>query len=995
MNSSPPLLETETSDQHITLTTQSIETAPVVGTDWRNELTQLIPGVNTGGGAGQAAGQGFGVNGTQGYNANFLIDASSATATRDFNSSNNYIPVDAIAEVSVNSSNAPAEYGNGLTSINVITKSGTDQFHGSGFEFVQNTVLNARGFYNHTGPKAVTHWNNYGGSLGGPILKDKLFFFFAYERNPSSTPASGLYTYPTAAMEAGNFYGITGSTGSAFSSAGTLQGTYDPVALKLQGYLPKANAPGWVAGCPGLVNPSATNPQTCPTINNYVFNGNSPNTGTWYTGRLDYNISDRQKLSFSFNYYPTFATYVQPDPLYPNDASAISQANNYNFTGQLSYVFTISPTVLNEFRLGGVRELDAYHPPSLDKNVPTTIGLEPSYGSNAPSNVFPKITIDQGAGVGCIAEGAGCNENGNIDAVLGEGTYNASDVVTLVRGRHTVKVGGELDRNYQNYTSWGDISSGNFEFNGGVTGIPYADFLAGDVYGWYVTEADATSAHMWQSALFASDDFKVSPHLTLNLGLRWQIQSGWGVNHNMFGNYDPILPNSALGGAYKGGILFGGQGDTQYGGSISNLSTIQNADYTEFAPRLGFAWSPVNKWVFRGSYGIFDAPRDAENYTDGALRLGFNPHNVGNGSYVNGSIAFKLAVGPPPGTVVFPTLQTLSSTISNFSSVEYYPRNMPTNFVQNVLVSVQRELPASILLDTSYVYTRGTNLNFATNINQALPGNLSCTGYNCGNPNPIFNSIAAQLYNGWSNYNALQARLQKRMSYGLNLQVNYAFSKSLDTGTGNGHPSGVGIYQNAYNPIVNYALSNFNATHTLTGQVVYEVPFGRGRQFALHGLVDQVLGGWRVSSVFQWHTGIPFTPVIQSSVAQAVDPGLAPSIQAGSSLFPAVVGNPSVSNPTIGQWFNPAAFANPAPGTFGNSGRNVLTGPGFTNFDISLGKTFILHWEGIKLDIRGDAYDAFNHINYANPDANVGYTSSGVLADPTAGKITAQRPVPV
>ena len=987
VNAMAPLIETETSDQHVDLSARTVVTAPIVGTDWRSEMTQLIPGVNTGGGTGPVSGQSIGVNGTQSYNVNFLTDGSAATAPRDYNGSNYYMPVDAIAEVSINSSNAPAQYGNGLTSINVITKSGTNQFHGSAFEFDQNTALNARGFYNATGQKAVEHWNNYGGSLGGPVIKNKLFFFFAFQRNPSSSPTSGLYSYPTTAMEAGNFYGISGATGPAFSPTGTLMGTYDPVALKLQGYFPKAGAPGWVAGCPGPANPSASNPQTCPTINNYVFNGTSPNTATWYTTKEDYNISDKQKLTFSLNYFPTVTSYVPADPLYPNDATAYSLGLTDNLTAQISHVFTISPTMLNEFRLGGSRELDKYKPPSLNKNDPTTLGLEPTYGTNAPANVFPKITIDTGAGAGGMGLGAGNGQNGNIDAALGQGVYNVSDVLTLVRGRHTIKIGGEYDKIYQNYTNWGDISSGNFEFNGGVTGIPYADFLAGDVYGWYVYEYDATSAHMWQSAMFASDDFKVSSKVTLNLGLRWQIQSGWGVNHNLFGNYDPVLPNPADGGAYKGAILYGGQSDKAFGGSIGNLSTIQNANYKEFAPRIGIAWSPRDKWSIRASYGIFDAPRDAENYTDNALGLGFNPHNNGNGGYVNGSSAFKLAVGPPAGTVVFPTLQTLSPTLNNFSSVSYYPQNMPTDYVQNLLVNVQRALPGGMLVDTSYVNTRGTNLNFATDINQAPVSKLGCTGYNCGNPNPIFNSIQAQIYTGWSNYNALQVRVQKRYSYGLSFQVNYAWSRLLDTGTGGGHGSGVDIYQNAYNPAVNYGLADSNATHTLAGQIVYEVPFGKGRQYAFHGLVDQVVGGWRVSSVFQWHSGVPFTPIIQNSIADGIDPGLAPSLSAGSKLYPTLVGNPSVSNPTPGQWFNPAAFANPAPGTFGNTGRNTLIGPGFTDVDISLGKTFPLHWERIRLDIRADAYNAFNHVNYANPDANVGYTS-GVLADPTAGRIT-------
>jgi outer membrane receptor protein involved in Fe transport len=994
VNAAAPLVQTQATGQNLDLSATAIDAAPIVGTDWANEMIQLIPGVNTGGGTGGAGvaggGQQAGVNGTQAYNINFLTDGSASTDPRDFNNSNNFLPIDSISEISVNSSNAPAQYGNGLTAINVITKSGTNQWHGSAYEFIQNTALNARGFYNQTGVKSVEHWNNYGGSVGGPIKKDKLFFFFNYQRNPSSSPVSGLYSYPTAAMEAGNFYGITGSTNTAFfSPSGSLLAMKDPVALKLQSYFPAASAPGWVKGCPGPTSPSAASPQTCPAINNYVFNGTAPNTSTWYTGKVDYDIFSKQRLSVSFNYYPNFVTYTPPDPLYPNDASQIAQAHNYNLTGQISDVYTIRPTILNEFDVGGLHELDSYHPPSLNKNDPTTLGLEPAYGTNAPANVFPKITIDSGAGAGCYALGSGCGENGNIDAVLGEEVYNYSDVLTLIRGKHTIKVGGEYDRDYQNYTNWGDITSGNFEFNGGVTGIPYADFLSGDVYGWYVYEYDETAAHMWNSALFASDDFQATSHFTLNLGLRWQLQSGWGVNGNLFGNYDPYLPNTADGGKYRGAILFGGQGDTRYGGPASNMTTIQNADGREFAPRVGIAWSPHDNWSVRASYGIFDAPRDAENYTDGALGLGFNPHNVGNGGYVNGSYAFKLATGPPPGTVVFPTLQTLSPEIDNFSSVEYYPRNMPTDFVQQWLVSVQHQFAGGILLDTSYVGTHGDNLNFATDIDQAPLNALGCTGTNCGNPNPVFNAIQAQNYTGWSNYNALQFRVQKRMKQGLDLQINYAWSKAMDTGTG--HGSGIDTYQNAFNPAANYGLSDFNAANTLIGQVVYELPFGSGRRFALRGVANQLLGGWRVSSIFQWHGGVPFTPVILTSVAEGIDPGLDSFLAAGggANLYPTLIGNPKVSNPTIGEWFNPAAYANPASGTFGNSGRNTLIGPGYSDVDLSIGKVFPLHFEDANLEIRADVSNAFNQVNYNNPDANVGYLSTGALADPASGTITA------
>src|SRR5580658_4309982 len=716
-----PLVETETSDQRVDLDTAAIRTAPIVGTDWRAEMIQLIPGVNTGGGAGEANGQAVGINGTQSYNVMFLSDGGPATAPRDFNGSNYYMPVDAIGEVSVNSANAPPQYGGGLTSVNVITKSGTNQWHGSAYEYVQNTAFNSRGYFDPAPDiKSVEHWNTYGGSVGGPVIKNKLFFFFLYQRNPSSSPTSGLYSYPTAAMEAGDFYGISGATGAAFDPAtGQLLAAPDPVALKLQGYFPAATAPGWVAGCPGPANVSATTPQTCPIVNNFVFNGSSPNTDTWYTGKADYVISAKQKVSFSFNYFPTTTSYVPADPLYPNDATAYEVGKTDDLTAQLSHVFTISTTTLNEFRVGASRELDKYKPPSLDKNDPTTLGLEPTYGTNAPANVFPHITVDQGAGEGSTVLGAG-GGNGNIDATLGEGIYTVSDILTLIRGKHTIKVGGEFDKSYQNYTSWGDIDSGHFEFNGSITGIPYADFLSGGVYGWYVYEADPTSAHLKGGALFASDDFKVSQHLTLNLGLRWGMQSGWTVSNNLFGNYDPVIPDpTQYGGAYPGGILFGGQSDKAFGGTIGNLSAIQNGDYKQFAPRIGFAWQPRDKWVVRGSFGIFDAPRDAENYTDGALGLGFNPHNQGYGGYTNGSATFPLSVGPPAGTVIFPTVQTLSSTFANYSSAEYYPRSMPTVYVEQYLFGVQRELGRGLMLDTSYVYTRGRNLNFATDINQA------------------------------------------------------------------------------------------------------------------------------------------------------------------------------------------------------------------------------------------------------------------------------------
>jgi len=993
VSGTPPLVETETTDQHVNLDVHAIANAPITGTDWRTEMTQLIPGVNPGLGNGsEAGGQGIGINGTQAYNMNFMIDGSAATAPRDYNSSNFYMPLDSISEVAINSSNAPAQYGNGLAAINVITKSGTNAWHGDLFEYDQNTIFNARSVFNPApGAKSVEHWNNYGGSVSGPILRDKLFFFFTYQRNPSATPATGTYSYPTAAMQAGNFYGISGATGPAFDSSGILQGTYSQVALNMQKYFPAANAAGWIAGCPGPVNSGPTVTQTCAPINNYLFSGTSSNKATWYTGRVDYNLSTRQKLSFTFNYFPTVVSFVPPDPLYPNDASAFSQGNNYNLTGQLSHVYTISSTMLNEFRIGAARELDKYKPLSLGKNDPTSLGLLPAYGTNVPpnANVFPHISIDSQSGAsgavleGGTALGAGTG-NGNIDAVLGDGTYNVSDVLTLIHGRHTLKIGGEYDRSYQNYTSWGDLDSGHFEFSGAYTGIPYADFLAGDVYSWHVGESVPTSVHSWTSALFAQDDFRISSKVTLNLGLRWQMVSGWGVKNGLFGIYDPKLPNSWNGGAYPGAILFGGQTDKAYG--VSKLSTIENGDYNQVAPRVGIAWAFRPDWVFRTSYGIFDAPRGADIYgggNGGTLGLGLNPTSPYLG--YSGTPAFPLDSGPPAGSVQYPTLQTAAPEVANGTYIAFYPRDIPTTYVQQLLTGVQHQFPSAILLDASYVYTRGRNLNYTTNIDAVSASNLGCSGgwWAC-NPNPNFPYIAGMNFDGWSNYNALQLRVQKRMSNGLQFQANYSFSKSLDTGTSRGWGSGgVDVYQNPYSPASNYAPSATDIRHFVVGEVVYQLPFGSGRQYGLHGVLDQIAGGWRVSTIMQWHTGLPFTPSITQTGAftgqNALDPGL--STCWSCTLYAVKVGDPyaGASHEGPGQWFNPAAYAAPAPGTFGQNLRDSLYGPHFLNMDFGIGKTFSIT-ERVKFEFRADAFNVLNHIDYGNPVSTIDSgTTAGVI----------------
>jgi hypothetical protein len=959
-----PLLQTEDSSQHTDFDTEAVQNAPIVGGVWYNELTNELPGVNGGGGQ-DASGQGIGVNGTQGYSGSFLIEGSTATEPRDANASDNYPPVDAIGEVNVQTSNFGTEYGNGVATFNALLKSGTNRFHGSAFEFIQNDAFNARNYFNPApGTVAPERWNEFGGSVGGPIIRDKLFFYFTFQDNPNTS--SGVYTTTvptqgangTTNMDAGCFPGpVTNpSTGSSYAN-NCITSAFDPVAINIQKYFPAPNLPGY--------------------SNNYRVTQTNPSTSKWYVGKIDYTPSQTHHLSASYMDYPI--GLVNSIDAFCSLGFDCTKGNNYNEDGQVTDVWTINSKMVNEARIGGVREVDKYIPPTYDKGYPTTIGLEPTYGANAPADIFPTIKIDNGGGIG------GIGINGGVHAALEDGALVESDVFTLIKGKHTLKMGGEFDKSYQNYTSWGDVSSGNFEFNGVSTGVPYADFLLGDVYGWYVYDYVETGARSKSAGAFIQDNYQVSEHLAVNAGLRYQFQGGWGEVQNRWGTFNPDIINT---GQYAPANTLGAM---SYGGQ-DGRNNIQNSD-NEWAPRIGLSWSPLPKWAFRASYGITDQPWSVDPYS-AAYGVGLNPH--GSQGYGNTAV-FQLKNGPAPGSVAYPTLSNLSNSQFNYDDVNYYPEHRPATYYQETLFSVQHELPGQMLLDLSYVFTKGTHLGFSRDINQVPQGLMPgyATGaysscYNDPSAYPLFCSVGAVLFDGYSNYNALQLRAEKRFSHGLSFIFNYAYSKTMDTGTGSGNDAVGDVWQNAFNVPANYSLSTLDMRNSINGSATYELPFGKGRLVGLHGIADEALGGWRATGVFQIHSGIPYTPTTSNN-GQDDSGSEANNCGCGYSWLPNVVGNPSVShkgfNPNIDQWYNPTAFATPATGTFGNERRTELIGPNWRDLDLSLGKTFRLI-EGVQLEIRADSFNALNHPNFEQPSDSTG---TGVTTDLPTGTSAPQQ----
>ncbi|MBO0799647.1 MAG: hypothetical protein J2P31_12570, partial [Blastocatellia bacterium] len=425
-----------------------------------------------------------------------------------------------------------------------------------------------------------------------------------------------------------------------------------------------------------------------------------------------------------------------------------------------------------------------------------------------------------------------------------------------------------------------------------------------------------------------------------------------------------------------------------------------------------------DKWSIRVGYGMFEMFRNSETYArdngnNSNLGYGFTPNgNLGNNA---GQIAFQLQNGPPPNSVFYPTVSNLTAGSFNGSVIGYYPRPVPLSYMQQFVISVQRELLGRQIMDVSYVHTKGTHLPFTTDRNQipvanwldTNPNNTGVSG--AARPYPWYESILEHDFNGWSNYDALQVRFLKNYSSGVSYQFNYTYSKMMDTGSQGGHNSLLtSPWQIAGDPRANYARSDLDFPHSFNGQITYELPVGAGRQFAVRGLLDKIAGGWRLSSIMTAHSGTPYT--VLYSVPSMSDYTGAGVCGCNFSLYPNRTGSGTLSNPTAQQWFDPSAFSLPnfvtttvttSSGTVtydqfapGNSGRNTLRGPRFWSADLSIAKAFRIR-DRVTLEIRADSLNFFNHTNLsvANLNRTIAFVKNAagqyvVSPDNTGGQIT-------
>ena len=981
-----PLLQTESMEQSTTLESKSMSQLPQVTQDWENFMI-LIPGATGTPGGSQGSsnpGQVVAINGNLPY-SNILADGASTTLSHSQNA--NPAVFETVSELQINTSAFSAQYGVGGVIFNQISKGGTNKFHGSAYEYFQNDALTAHSPFT-TGKIPFLRYNNFGFSIGGPILKKKMFFYFDYDQIVSHGNSTSTNSVPTTDVLAGNFntqaltifdpttqtfgvdslghtYPIRQSFASEYPALGNAIPTalFDQVAAKEQQFYPtpSSHIPGGQ-----FVAPNGTNAEGVPQNNFYSSQQQSAPFRKFF-GRLDYDITQNHRLTMSDTQSDTPQRYPSGVTACPIGCQTGDVDNN---NAQITEVWNISPRTINEARIGFTSQLNYFADLALNKGYASQLGWQ-----FAKADDFPAINFTGGS-----YPYAWLDPQSN--SVYKEFTWDPSDVVTMIRGKHILHFGGELLAYQNNSTAWGNTNAGSFSFTGqytqqwaldsnGVagpvsgTGMEYADFLLGYSQGWNASLSPEYGARLKTPQVFVQDDWKVRPNLTLNLGLRYQINHGWNEVKNNMSSFDPTVVNPADNSL--GAYWFGTK-------PTYNRTSLQANTFNTWQPRLGFAWAIDPKTTFRGGFGVYSYTWSLDTYGGNNTSYGMGAAVSSSGStsdQTNGVTPITKLDGT--GTVfgtatLLPYTQASTSPDAyNGQGVGYVQYHTPVPRILQWNMSVQRAFATSYVVEVSYVASHGSNLNFPTDLNQVPQQHLSSSDSQY-RPYLNFQSIQGSTNNAISNYNSLQASVTKRMTNGLSLSFNYVWSHMLDDmdSSGWGSRAGPQDYQIANNPAANYSNSNFDVRHAFKGYAVYELPFGRGKRLLNNStLLDALVGGWQISGTLVLSTGNPFTVVNSQNNTFAQAGASYPNRVPGVSTKPA--------NQSIKNWFNPAAFSQPLDGTFGNVPRNSLYGPGLNVVNLSGSKTFSMPWEGIKLQIRADASNAFNHPSYGVPgDASLG-----------------------
>lgn len=1064
-----PTVESTTSDVGVVVSPQQVQQLPLslggVGAFRSPEAFEfLVPGV-VGPGTGNNS-NGIYIQKTSGgenFGDDVILDGASAARPDNNSTFDETAPsVEALREFRVETATPPAQFGRTTGGVrSFTTNSGTNSFHGAAFDILRNTDLDANTYFNNLGkttcapgdqacfgryavPKDIK--NDYGVSLGGPVIiphlyngRDRTFFFFSWEQLKWPRSSTSTTTLPTTAETQGDFSQILTSNvigtnpctgapvyaGEIFdprSATTSANGTpcratpmsyngrlnvippslLNPVALKVLSYVPAPNLPG--------------------LQNNFSFAQSFPTENTTYTIRVDHNLGNSDKLFASYDAREnTLLTGGSPILPYPIDPNTWNQDFTTHY-GRVGWDHIFGPTVLNHLNLAFDRWNSANETPAATSgtNWAATLGLGNVYGA-----AFPQFNV--GSGFPAFGQARADDTISNL--------AEPSDLFTINKGRHTITIGGDY-RWIQLNNLTQDNASGNYNFSPAETaagsgilasqgGFSFASFLTGQVDSANLTVfAHYPRFTQKYYALFAQDNFTVTPHLTLNLGVRWSVEIPRTEGQNYTSNFDPAVPNPGAGGR-PGALVFAS--------SCSGCNTQwAKTFYDDVGPRIGMAWSPGNsgKTAIRAAYSIVYGPLFYSDFGN-SMNAGYtaSPNPVSPNGF---SPAFNLAGGFP----AYSAAPILDPTIRNGQSVDYItPGFGKPPMVNSWSLQIQQQLATDLILSVGYVGNKAQNLRSAAavgmynnfplqdlglgqnvlnaNVGSAVANSAGVfapfPGFNGSVGNALrhypqymrFNTDCCLENDGMSDFEALEVMLQRRFHAGLNVQLSYTWSKTESDADSllPGQNAGGGVYQDPYNLYLEKSISSQDIPQNFVGSFIYELPFGKGRHFMNQGILGSVLGGWNIGAILRYESGQPL-PFYCASGVSGWDDCFRFNPVPGQSVYNPAINQPGF-NPLTTPYLNNNYFADPnpnpnAPIVFGQLAR--VTGfrmQAFQNEDVSVAKRF--HFtENAFVELRADAFNIANrHIfgqpGNLNPSPNNPSTNFGFIG----GTIDSPRNVQV
>lgn len=982
-----PILQTESTATGDALSSTKLTSVPLNGRNFAS-MTLLIPGaVSTSPNAMNTSGryQGSGsrpqVNGNREQTNNFLLDGVDVNDSMD--NRIGYQPnVDALEEVKVITGNSGAEYGNaGGAVVNMALKSGTNKYKGNVFEFLRNQVLDANGFFRNraastaSGPQPFRR-NIFGGTFGGPIVKDKAFFFVDYEGTEQRASGPSTASVAPAAWRTGDLSQFLTlatpsivrdpATGATLTARTPFPGNIipqaritNPVAKKLFGdqtLYPLANQAG--SGSLGVTS-------------NYAGSSASKLRNHQADVKVDYRLSDKDNFVARWS----IGSYEAPSSAAALPTTMVGGTEGPQQTAVLTWNRTFSPTVVNEVRLGFSRLL--INDMTYDWSGKLGSGGNAAFGIPGGQPIPGLSSVSVGESLTAVGSGASI---GNTT----DNKFQYFDNLTYMKGRHLIKMGFSAIRYQQNrYYAGNNGALGLFTYSTTYSGLTIGDFLTDSLYQKGRGVVTGMWGHrQWRDGIFFNDDWKVLPNLTLNLGLRWEYDQPIYEVADRQVNID----------TFTGKLLYAGQN--------GNSRALYESYKKQYQPRLGIAWTPEglhNKVVIRAGWAFTSFMEG----TGANLRMTMNPPYA-----LESTITYETAT---PGTITTGfsdltysgTLDNPKATVGSFTG-RAWDQQLKPQFTQQYNLTVETQLSNTWSMSTAYVGQKGTHLVVPHEANQALPGTGAYNTWAATNLRrplystlPALGNVALTEGSARSSYNALQVSSRKRLSAGLEMMASYTFSKTIMDNLGyygcGSVSSDSAYWQNAYDRRANRGPACFDTPHNFTMGGLYNLPFGKGQKFgsSMNRATDLILGGWNVNYFVSAHAGFPVTITAANYTGQDTRGATRANFYRkllvkgtrsidyywGDQVSTEICTTPGVDNGTC-------AYGQPAYGSFGSAGVGTERMGSFFNMDASIGKKFNVT-ERYTLDFRVETFNSLNHVSWAPP-------SRGANSPSTLGAITSQ-----